>query len=186
MASIHAAPSRASISPGVRSGGITPAQFGDVDRERGVVLGGLLGLPQFLADLPGQVLGGGRELPGCRVVEHQRAELLAGVIIGRAEQAGDLVQPRLAPGVQADRQRVGRGIGAKPRGARGDDAFPEDGGFRGTLPDWVELFQGVDQRRERVTARTRPAGGRIRAITGSPFAGLVRPVRRIQKRFSGP
>jgi hypothetical protein len=111
-------------------GGDHAAQFGDVDRERGVILGGLLGLPQLVADLPGQVLGGGRELPGGRVVEHQRAELLAGVIIGRAEQAGDLVQPRLAPGVQADRQRVGRGVGAKPRGARGDDAFPEDGGFR--------------------------------------------------------
>ena len=57
-----------------------------------------------------------------------------------------------AAGVQADRQRVGRGVGAQPRRARGDDPFAEDGGLGGALADRVELLQGVDQRRERVGA----------------------------------
>ena len=143
-------------------------------------------MPQLVADLAGQVLGGGHQPPGCRVVEHERAELRAGVVLGGAEQPGDLVQPRLAAGVQADGQRVGRGVGAEPRGARGDDPFAEDGGLGGPLADRVELLQGVDQRARTGRRRTRPAGGRIRAMTGSPVAGSVRPVRRIENRFSGP
>ena len=85
-----------------------PAQFGDVDREPGVVLGRLLGLPQLVADLARQVLGRRDQPPGFRVVEHERAELGAGVVLGGAEQPGDLVQPQLA------RRRPGRSPARRP------------------------------------------------------------------------
>ena len=163
-----------------------PAQFGDVDREPGVVLGRPFGLPQLLADLAGQVLGGGHQPPGSRVVEHERAELGAGVVFGGAEQPGDLVQPRLAPGVQADGQRVGRGVGAEPRRARGDDPFAEDGRLGGPLADRVELLQGVDQRGERVggepalpwpdPGQDRLAGGRVGPAGAPQREPVQRPV----------
>ena len=107
-------------------------------------------MSQLVADLAGQVLGGGDQSPGSGVVEHERAELGAGVVLGGAEQPGDVVQPRLAAGIEADGQRIGRGIGAEPRCSRGDDPFAEDSRLGGSLADRVELLQGVDQRGERV------------------------------------
>ena len=163
-----------------------PAQLGDVDREPGVILGRLLGVPQLLADLAGQVLGGGHQPSGSRVVEHKRAELGAGVVLGGAEQSGDLVQPRLAPGVEADCQRVGRSVGAEPRRARGDDAFAEDSRLGGPLADRVELLQGVDQWGERVggePALPRPdpgqdrfPGGRVGPASAPQREPVQRPV----------
>ena len=163
-----------------------PAQFGDVDREPGVVLGGALGVAQLVAYFPGEVLGGGHDMPGGRVVEDQRAELLAGIVLGRAEQPGDFLQPYFAASVQADGQRVGGGVGAEPRGPRGDDAYPEDGRLGGPLADRVELLQRVHQRGERVApepALPRPdprhhrlAGGRV-GPAGAPHREPVhRPV----------
>jgi hypothetical protein len=147
-----------------------PPQFGGVNGERRIILGGALGPAQLLAHIPGQVLGS-RYQPSCRrVVEHQRAKLGAGVVLGGAEQPGDLAQPHLTRSVQADGQRVGGGVGAQPRGARRDDAFAEDGRLGGALAGRVELFQGVDQRRERVffgePALRRPGPGHDRLAGG--------------------
>ena len=57
-----------------------PAQRGDVDREPGVVLGRPFGVPQLVADVAGQVLGGrapaarfpGRRTPACRAARGPR------------------------------------------------------------------------------------------------------------------
>ena len=102
------------------------------------------------------------------------------------EQPGDLVQPGFAAGVQADRQRVRRGVGAQPRRARGDDPAGEDGGLRGALPGRVELLQRVHQRRERVAAEPalrgrdarhdRLAGGRVGAAGPAQREPVQRPV----------
>ena len=94
--------------PGRQVGRDDPAQLGDVDREPGVVLGRLLGVPQLVADLPGQVLGRRDQPPGSGVVEHERAELVAGVVLGGAEQPGDLGQPR------PRRRRPGRWPARRP------------------------------------------------------------------------
>ena len=120
-APIQAAPSRASISPGVRSRRDDLAQRGGVDLEPRVVERRPASAARELgADVAGQVLRRRDQPPGCRVVEDQGAELLAGVVLGGAEQPGDLAEVGLAAGVQADGQRVGRGVGAQPRapGAR--------------------------------------------------------------------
>ena len=65
------------------------AEFLDVDGEAGIVLRGLLGGPQLVADVPGQVLRSGHELPGRGVVEDQRAQIAACLVLINAEQPGN-------------------------------------------------------------------------------------------------
>ena len=172
--------------PGRQVGRDHPAQCGDVDGERGVIGGGALGVLQLVPHLPRQVLRGGHQPPGPRLGEHQGAELLAGVVVGGAEQPGDLAQPHLTAGIQADGQRVGRGVGAQPRQAGGDDPFPEDGRLGGALPGRVEFLQGEHQRGERVggePALPRPdprhhglAGGRVDPAGAPQREPVQRPV----------
>jgi len=54
--------------------------------------------------------------------------------------------------VQADRQRVGAGVGAQAGVAGGDDAAGEDRGLGGGLANRVEFLQRLHERRERVGA----------------------------------
>ena len=79
------------------------------------------GVVEFGADVPGQVLGGGHQPPLGRVVVDELRELRPGVLGCDAEEAGDLVQVDVAVGVEADRERVLRGVGAEPRGAWDND-----------------------------------------------------------------
>jgi hypothetical protein len=123
------------------------AQRGGVYLKTGVVERCLLGGAELVADVAGQVLRGGDQPTGRWVVVDKRGELVSGVVFGGAEQAGDLGEVRFAAGVEADGQHVGGGVGAQPRGARCDDAFVEDGGLGGPLPDRVELFQRQYERR---------------------------------------
>jgi hypothetical protein len=131
------------------------------------------------ADLAGQVFGGRDQVAGFRVVEYQRAELAAGVFLAGAEQAGDLAQPGLAAGVQADGQGIGGGVSAEPRGAGRDDPAAEDVRLRRTLPCRVELLQRVHQRGERVVAETALSRADLRQLllTGLRVGPAGAPLR---------
>ena len=140
------------------------------------------GLPRTLPD---RYSAAGTSRPGCPgVVVHQRAELLTGLGLAGAEQAGDFTQPGLTVGVQADGQRVRRGVGPQPGSAWGDHPVGEDGGLGGPLPGRVELFQCIHRRCVGVAAEPalrwgdprhdRLAGGRV----GPPGAPQREPVQR--------
>ena len=94
------------------------------------------------------------------VGEHEPGEGLAGVVLAAAEQPGDLVEADLAVGVQADRDGVGRGVGAQARGAGGDDAPAHDRGLAGGAGGGVEVLQRVHGGGVRVEFGTRPGAGR--------------------------
>ena len=149
------------------------AQLGDVDGEPGVVGGGLLGVAELVADLPGQVLGGGHQLAGGRVVEDQRAELGAGVVARWCRAAGrSRRRSALAAGVQADGQRVGRGVGAEPGSAGGDDPL------RGRSRPWRPAGRPGRTPPARTPAgRTGRRGTRPAAAGSAPWLGS--PVRRV-------
>lgn len=71
--------------------------------------------------------------------------------------------------VEANRKRIGGGLGTKSRSAGRDDPLPEDRRLRGPLSDRVELLQGVNDRRERVAAEPalRRADPRLGLLAGS-------------------
>jgi DNA-binding MarR family transcriptional regulator len=69
-----------------------------------------------------------------------------------AEELGDLVEARFAVGVEADRDRIGRGVRTERRAAGCDDALPQDVGLGRGLVFGVELLEGEHGRRERVAA----------------------------------
>ena len=91
--------------------------------------------------------------PASRVVVDQLAERAAGLVGLLAEQRCDLLEVDAAVGVEADRERVLRAVGAQPRGAGRDDPLGEQRGGRRLLGAVVEHLQRPDERRERIAAQ---------------------------------
>ena len=160
------------------------AQRRGVDLEPRVVERGLGGGGELGADVAGQVLRRRDQPPAAGLVEDQGGKLLAGVGFGGAEQAGDLGEVGLAAGVQADGQRVGRGIRAQPRRPGRDDPPVEHRRLGRALADRVELLERQDQRGIRIVAepalrRPDPGHDRLAGLdVGSPGAAHREPVQR--------
>ena len=103
---------RASGRPGL------PCECGDVDRVAGIIGGGAFGGFQLVADVAGEVFGGGHQPAGSGVVEDEGAKVTASLVLIGAEQPGDLGQPdlvRRCPGRWPARRRGCR----RPAGGRG-------------------------------------------------------------------
>ena len=109
------------------------------------------GLLQFHAHIAGEIRGGVDEFVGDRIRENQPGQRGACLSLVHAEQVGDQRQVDAPAAVEADRDRIGRGVNALWFGARGDDAAGHDRCRGRGLVGVVELFQGEHERPERVT-----------------------------------
>ena len=120
--------------------------------KRRVVGGAGRCLLQFHAHIAGEVSGGVDEFVGDRIGEDQLAQRLPSFGLVHAEHVGDQRQIDPAAAVEADRDRIGGGVDALWFGARGDDPAGHDRRRGRGLVGVVELFQGEDERPERVAA----------------------------------
>ena len=186
VASIHAAPSRASISPGVRSGGITWRSSATLtanrDRPRRPARrrAACRGRCRTGTRRPGPAARfPGRRTPACRAARGRRPRWCRAA--GRSRPAA---ARRGCPGRWPARRPGCRRRAAAARGR--DDPFAEDGRLGGPLADRVELLQRVDQRGERVAAEPalrwpdpghdRLAGGRVGPAGAAQREPVQRPV----------
>ena len=130
------------------------------------------GLGELDADVAGQVLRG-RDQPLRLAPESANtspAERRAGVLLGAAEQPGDLVQVDPAVGVQADRDARPPAVSAPSRGVRGATTRSvKMAAFSAGAGAGVVVLQGVDGGGVRVG----PEAALRRADAGQPvFAGV--------------
>jgi hypothetical protein len=107
----------------------------------GVGARGALGDGQLRPYVARQVLAGGDEVAGRRVLPDEHAELGTGAGRAVAEQLGDAVEVGVAPLVEADRQRVGRRVGGRDGLSGGYDPAGENGGALGSLAFGIEHFE---------------------------------------------
>ena len=148
---------------------------------------GLAGVLELGADVPGQVLGRGHQPLLSRVLVDELPQLHPSLPWVGAEEVGDLAEIDAAAGVQADRERVLRRVGAEPRGARDHDPSGENSGRGGGLGGLVEVLEGLHERGERVGAQQPDrgrgdaghpllAGGRVGAAGPPQGEAVDRPV----------
>src|SRR5690606_30752095 len=92
-------------------------EFGDVDLEGRIALGGLPGDLQLGADVPGQVVGAVEQIPGERVGEHRAGQPSAGLILVDLEHPRDVGEIDV-PALGDHRvQRLLRVVGVLPEDA---------------------------------------------------------------------
>ncbi len=106
-----------------------PLQRGHVDRVRGVGGGGLPGRVELVAHVAGQVLRRRDQPTGVGIGKDQLTQLRPGGGLVDPKQPGDLAQPDLTVAVQADRHRVGGGVGTQPWSRGTHDPAAEDLGL---------------------------------------------------------
>ena len=167
-ASIQAAPSRASISSGVRSAGMTRAQGGDVDLERGSLGGGRARRASSLArTLPDRYSARGDEPAGGGVVEDQLAELARGPRSSVTPSSRAISSRSSSPRASRQIASASAGVSAPSAGLRGATTRAgEDRGLGGGLAGLVEVLQRVDERRRTGLRRKPPCG---RGDAGQPL-----------------
>ena len=159
-ASIHAAPSRGSISSRAKVRRQHPLERRDVDLERRVALDRRAGVVELGAHVPGEVLGGGHELVVGGVVVDELAELLARV--GSVVPSSRAISSRSTrPWVSRQIASASCGVSAPSRGARG--AMTRSDSIAAGAAVWVlvvERSRAPHERRERIVrAKAAPRRG---------------------------